>query len=195
MPLTIVVPKMEMFDQENNKFIYTKETTLTLEHSLVSLHKWEQKWKKPFLKEGTLKETGADGILDYIRCMTMSRVDDDNVYKALSEDNIKSIMDYINDPMTATWFGEDKEPTKKRRRKEILTAEVIYWEMIALQIPMECKKWHLNTLLTLIRVVGIKNDEQYKESQNKNGNKRPKPNLKSRAALNAKRRAALHTKG
>lgn len=194
MPITITVPKTELFDDVEQKFINVKETTLTLEHSLVSLHKWEQKWKKPFLKEGTLRETGPEGILDYIRCMVIGRVEDENVFKALSEENVKAITEYLNDPMTATWFAEDKDPQKQRRRKkEVLTAEVIYWEMIALQIPMECKKWHLNSLLTLIRVVGIKNDEQYKDSQGKSKGK--KPNLKSRAALNAQRRAALHTKG
>lgn len=197
MPLTIKVAGRELFDEKNNKFITVKDTTLTLEHSLVSVHKWEQKWKKPFLKEDTFKTLGAAAFLDYIRCMCMNKVVDDNVFLVLSEKNIKDITDYIDDPMTATWFAEEKDEhsfvNKKRKKKQIQTAETIYWQMIALQIPKEFEKWHLNSLLTLIRVCGIKNEEQYKESQN--GSKTRKPNLKSRAALNAKRRAALHTKG
>lgn len=118
MPITITVPKTELFDDVEQKFINVKETTLTLEHSLVSLHKWEQKWKKPFLKEGTLRETGPEGILDYIRCMVIGRVEDENVFKALSEENVKAITEYLNDPMTATWFAEDKDPQKQRRRKK-----------------------------------------------------------------------------
>lgn len=197
MPLTIKVAGRELFDEKNNKFITVKDTTLTLEHSLVSVHKWEQRWKKPFLKEDTFKTLGAAAFLDYIRCMCMNKIVDDNVFLVLSEKNIKDITDYIDDPMTATWFAEEKDEhsfvNKKRKKKQIQTAETIYWQMIALQIPKEFEKWHLNSLLTLIRVCGIKNEEQYKESQN--GSKTRKPNLKSRAALNAKRRAALHTKG
>ena len=197
MPLTIKVAGRELFDEKNNKFITVKDTTLTLEHSLVSVHKWEQKWKKPFLKEDTFKTLGAAAFLDYIRCMCMNKVVDDNVFLVLSDKNIKDITDYSDDPMTATWFAEEKDEhsfvNKKRKKKPIQTAETIYWQMIALQIPKEFEKWHLNSLLTLIRVCGIKNEEQYKESQN--GSKTRKPNLKSRAALNAKRRAALHSKG
>ena len=194
MPISITVPANELYDQENNKFMKVKETTLTLEHSLVSIHKWEQKWKKPFLEKGSLKDTGTEGILDYIRCMCVNKVEDPNVFKCITEENVNEIVKYINDPMTATWFGEEKDPLKKKpRKKEIMTAEVIYWEMISLNIPIEFKKWHLNTLLTLIKVCGIKNDEQYKESQGKN--KMRKPNLKSRAALNAQRRAAMHSTG
>ena len=165
MPLTITVPSREFFDEKTQKFINVKETTLTLEHSLVSLHKWEQKWKKPFLKEETMKELGPEAMLDYIRCMSMTRL--------------------------------EKDKTKNRRaKKEIQTAELIYWQMIALQIPKEFEKWHLNSLLTLIRVCGIKNEEQYNNSSSGAGKgKTKKPNLRSRAALNAKRRAAMHSAG
>lgn len=196
MPLPLEVKGRELYDERTNKFIVIKDTTLMLEHSLVSLHKWEQKWKKPFLKEDTFKTLGAAAFIDYIRCMCMNKVVDDNVFLILSEKNIQDIMAYIDDPMTATWFADDKDDKSfknKHKKKPIQTAETIYWQMIALQIPKEFEKWHLNSLLTLIRVCGIKNEEQYKESQN--GSKTRKPNLKSRAALNAKRRAAMHTKG
>lgn len=197
MSISVVVPKNELYDERTNKFINIKETTLTLEHSLVSLHKWEQKWKKPFLKEGVLQELGPVAMMDYIKCMTINKGVDDNVYLALTEDVLKQVTDYINDPMTATWFAEDREKPKgrKKRQKEILTAEVIYWQMITLQIPKEFEKWHLNSLLTLIRVCGVKNEEQYNETTKGSKGKTKKPNLKSRAALNAKRRAANNSKG
>lgn len=195
--LDIVIPAKEYYDEATNKFINVKETKLQLEHSLVSLHKWEQKWKKPFLKEDTMKQLGVEAFIDYVRCMTITRGVDPNVYYGLTEENMKDINEYINDNKTATWFAEDKEekdPTKrKRRKKEILTAEVIYWQMIALQIPKEFEKWHLSSLITLIRVCGIKNEEQYNQSSGKSKTK--KPNLKARNALNAKRRAAMHTSG
>lgn len=194
MPLTIHIDERELFDDRTNKFIHIPATTLTLEHSLVSLHKWEQKWKKPFLKEDTMKTLGPEAMIDYIRCMCMTRVSDENVFYGLSEANMQEIQKYINDPMTATWFADEKDPTKKQHRpKEIMTAEVIYWQMIALEIPKEFEKWHLNSLLTLIRVCGVKNEEQYNQSNGKT--KTPKPNLKSRAALNAQRRAKMHSKG
>ena len=195
MPLTIRIPSAEFFDEKTQKFINVKETSMTLEHSLVSLHKWEQKWKKPFLKENTFKDLGPESFLDYIRCMCMTKPVDKNVFLviATNEGLLKEISDYINDPMTATWFNDDKDDKKPKKRKNVDTAEVIYWKMIALQIPKEFERWHLNSLLTLIRVCSVKNEEQYKESQN--GSKGRKPNLKSRAALNAKRRASLHTRG
>lgn len=195
MSLKVVIPEKELYDEEANKFINIKETTLVLEHSLVSLHKWEQKWKKPFLKEGVLQELGPLAMMDYIKCMTINKGVDDNVYLVIPEDVLKTISDYINDPMTATWFAEDRETPKgsKRRHKEILTAEVIYWQMISLQIPKDFEKWHLGSLLTLIRVCSVKNEEQYNNSSK--GNKTKKPNLKSRAALNAKRRATTGSKG
>lgn len=196
MPLTIKIASREFYDEQNKKFINVKETTLTLEHSLVSLHKWEQKWKKPFLKEDTMKELGPEAMLDYIRCMSMTRLADENVVYGLTPDQLKQINEYINDPMTATWFSEEKDPSKKKRgKKEIQTAEIIYWQMVALQIPKEFEKWHLNSLLTLIRVCGIKNEEQYNNSSSGGKGKTKKPNLRSRAALNAKRRAAMHSAG
>jgi len=113
------------------------------------------------------------------------------VYNCLKEDQVKEIVEYIQDPMTATWFAEDKLPEKKKKKKEIQTSEVIYWQMIALQIPQGFEKWHLNRLLTLIRVCAAKNEEQYGDKK-----KMSKADLlKRNAALNAQRRAKLGTKG
>lgn len=186
MPKTIHIPSRELYNESTNRFINVKETTLVLEHSLLSISKWEAKWKKPFLTEGSMDTT--EKILDYIRCMTITPQNPDpNVYLCITQDDLKEIMDYINDPMTATWFGEDRDPNKKKKRqKEVLTSEVIYWEMIALQIPTEFQKWHLNRLTTLIRVCNAKNNP---EKMNK------KDILAQNAALNKARRAKLHSKG
>lgn len=192
MPLTITIQPKELFDEANNRFINVKETTLVLEHSLISISKWEAKFKKPFLVEGALDS--IEKVLYYIKCMTISPQNvDEVVYTCLSEDQVKEIVAYIEDPMTATWFAEDKMPeaTKKRKRKEVQTSEVIYWQMIALQIPQGFEKWHLNRLLTLIRVCAAKNEEQYGDKK-----KMSKGDLlKRNAALNAQRRAKLGSKG
>lgn len=190
MPLPITIQPKELFDEENNRFINVKETHLVLEHSLISISKWESKYKKPFLVEKSM--SNVEEVLYYIKCMTVTPQNvDDIVYTCLTEDQIKSIVEYINDPMTATWFSDDKQNSTKSKKKEILTSEVIYWQMIALQIPQGFEKWHLNRLLTLIRVCAAKNEEQYGDKK-----KMSKSDLLRRnAALNAQRRAKMHTKG
>ena len=179
--LEIVIPEKELWDEAKEEFTHTKAQTLRMEHSLVSLSKWESKWKKAFLskKEKTYEET-----IDYIRCMTVTQNVDPDVYKYLSAENIKQINEYINDPMTATTFSENKQTGGNH---EILTAEVIYYYMIASNIPFECQKWHLNKLLTLIRVCGIKNQPPKKMGREEL--------LKRNNALNAARRKKFNTKG
>lgn len=179
--LEIVIPEKELWDESKEEFTYTKAQTLRMEHSLVSLSKWESKWKKAFLskKEKTYEET-----IDYIRCMTVTQNVDPDVYKYLSAENIKQINEYINDPMTATTFSENKQTGGNH---EILTAEVIYYYMIASNIPFECQKWHLNKLLTLIRVCSIKNQPPKKMGREEL--------LKRNNALNAARRKKFNTKG
>ena len=176
--LTIIVPETELYDEILNEFKFVKEQKLVLEHSLVSLSKWESKWHKPFLgKESkTYEET-----IDYIRCMTVNTVDP-IVYRCLTSKNISEINRYIEDPMTATTIRD-----QHKGNKEIITAEIIYYWMVALNIPFECQKWHLNKLLTFISVVNIKNKPSKKMSK--------KDILSRNASLNAARRKALHTKG
>ena len=179
--LRITIPAVEQWDEEKQEFISTKEQTLSLEHSLVSLSKWESKWCKAFLtkQEKTFEET-----LDYIKCMTLTQNVDPEVYKYLTNRNIDEVNRYIEAPMTATYFSEDK--TVKSSREQI-TAELIYYWMIALNIPFECQKWHLNRLLTLIKVCNIKNQPPKKRSR--------KEIMSRNAALNAARRKQLSTKG
>lgn len=181
--LTLTIPSVELFDPERNEFYRNveKDQTLVLEHSLLSLHKWEQKWKRPFLSDGP---KNTEESIDYIRCMTVSKNVDQNVYKNLSPKMIQEVSDYINDPMTATTFRED--PTKKRNR-QVITAEIVYFWMISFNIPVEFEKWHLNSLLTLIEVCSIKNAPSKKRSKAEI--------LARNKALNEQRRAALHSKG
>lgn len=181
MPKTIVIPSAELWDAKNNIFRYTKEHTIVIEHSLVSLSKWEAKWHKPFL---TKEKKTTEQTIDYIKCMTLTQNVDPDAYKYLTNQNIEDIMHYIEDPMTATWFGDDKNA--KPNNKQI-TSELLYYWMISLNIPMECQKWHLNRLITLIKVCNEENKPKKKMS---------KKDIYSRnAALNAKRRSAAHSKG
>lgn len=177
--LVITVPATEMFNDATQEFIETKEQVLQLEHSLVSLSKWESKWNKPFLdsKDKTLAET-----LDYIKCMTITQNVHDEVYNRLTRSNIEAINNYIDSPMTATTFSDNNKSSR-----EIITSEVIYYWMISLNIPFECQKWHLNRLLTLIRVCNVKNTPPKKMSK--------KDIMSRNAALNAARRKKLNSKG
>ena len=179
--LQIVIPAVEQWDEVNERFINTKEHILQLEHSLVSLSKWESKWCKTFLskEEKTFEET-----VDYVKCMTITQNVDPEVYNHLTPENLKLINDYIAAPMTATSFAEDRSGRSSRER---VTAELIYYWMIALNIPFECQKWHLNRLLTLIKVCNIKNQPPKKMSR--------KDVLSRNAKLNAARRKQLNSSG
>lgn len=179
--LRITIPANEAFDELKNEFISTKEQTLTLEHSLVSLSKWESRWCKPFLSKATKT---PEEILDYIKCMTITQNVDPVVYNFLTEENIKQVNDYIEAPMTATTFSEDRSG---KRNNEVVTAELIYYWMISLNIPPEYRKWHLNTLLALIRVCNVKNAPPKKRSTSEI--------MRNNAALNAARRKRLNSKG
>lgn len=164
--LSIVVPASEWFNEETEEYRYTKEQTLQLEHSLVSLSKWESKWKKPFLDSGIKKiQKTKEEMVDYIRCMTITQNVDPLIYNVIGNDPVlfKRINDYINDTMTATWFSK-KEGESNRMPGTATTSELIYYWMISLNIPFECQKWHLNRLLTLIRVCSVKNQPPKKMS-------------------------------
>ena len=180
--LQITIPSRELWDESTNEFIITKEQILQLEHSLISISKWESKWQKAFL---TKQEKTHEETIDYIKCMTLNQNVDPNVYNYLTNDNIRQINAYIDSPMTATYFSEEKGG--RGGRGEQITSELIYYWMIALQIPFECQKWHLNRLLTLVRVCNIKNQPPKKRSR--------REIMSRNAALNAARRKQLNTKG
>lgn len=183
MPLKVTVPAREFFNEKTNEFVYVKEQTLVLEHSLVSISKWESKYCKSFLSRNKNDKLTSEELMDYVKCMTLTQNVDPEVYNGLSNKNYEAIADYINAPMTATTFhGKDE-----KQRPHIITSEEIYFWMISLGIPFECQKWHLNRLLTLIRICNIKNSSEKKMSKSEV--------MSSNKSLNAQRRAALKSKG
>lgn len=193
MALELEIAAHEGWDAKKEEFVNTPSVTLRLEHSLVSLSKWESKHKKPYLKEN--EEKTQEEILDYIKCMTITQNVPDEVYALLTKQDMEKINSYIVDPMTATWFNENSANNSSvpqaHRRKEQITSELIYYWMISYRIPMQCEKWHLNRLLTLIRIFSIKDAEA-----NGKSNKMSKRDIVSQnRALNAARRQALGSKG
>lgn len=180
--LRITLPAIEQWDEEKQEFTNAKEQSLQLEHSLLSLAKWESTWEKPFL---TKEPKTYEETMDYIKCMTVTPNVDPAIYNRLTDEHFTQINKYIEAPMTATYFTEEKGGKAGR---EQVTAELIYYWMIALNIPFDpCNKWHLNRLLTLIKVCNIKNTPPKKRS---------KREIMSRnAALNAARRKQMNSKG
>jgi hypothetical protein len=177
-------PDTEYWDSGSETFITkhgNKEQKLCLEHSLVSVRKWESKWHKPFLSK---KQMTNEEIVDYIRCMTITQNVPPEVYENIPDEVYKKITEYINDPMTATWFSEQKG---RGGSGEVVTAELIYYWMIALNIPSKYEKWHLNSLMTLIKVCNIKNAPAKKMGKRATASKY--------AALNAARRQQFNSNG
>lgn len=158
--LKITIPEMELYNDLTGEFYSISETTLTLKHSLLSVSKWEAKWKKPFLNSST-DEMTSEELADYIRCMTVTQNVNENVYKYIPEYVKQQVAAYIQDTMTATWFSE-KDKSAPKGDREIVTSELIYYWMTQFNIPFECEKWHLNRLLTLIRICSIKNQPSKK---------------------------------
>lgn len=178
--LYITVSSGEIFDEATWTFTEIKPTVIQLEHSLLAISKWESKWKKPFMS--TVQKTEEE-FRDYVRCMTINRNVDPNVYFRLKPEDYKQIDAYIHDPMTATTFYGKQ--TEKPSSKQI-TSELIYFWMCQAQIPFEAEKWHLNRLMTLIRIHSVENNPK-KMSKN--------DIYKSNRAMNEARRAKYHSRG
>lgn len=179
--LRLVIPEKEIWDEKNQRFLYTKDFTIALEHSLVSISKWESKWKIPFLND---KNKTAEQLLDYIKCMTITQNVPEEAYYGLGNKEIEKINEYINDPMTATnIYTFDKQ----RGRKEVITSELIYYWMISFNIPFECQKWHINKLLSLIKVCSVKNSPPRKMGRNEI--------LERNRILNEQRKLKYNTRG
>lgn len=181
--LHIDVSGGEFFNEETDEFFQIKPRTLAMEHSLLSISKWEAKWKKPFLSE---EKRTHEEYLDYIRCMTVTPNVDPLLYSCLSKNNHDQIKEYIDDPHTATTFKTFNKTGPNRHRT--VTSELIYYWMIAYNIPTEYEKWHLNRLMTLIRICGIENNPKKKKMGRR-------AIYEQNRELNAARRAKYHTKG
>ena len=192
--LTLTIPGEQSWDPVKAEFHYTAPTELKMEHSLLSLAKWESKWHIPFLQNaGTMT---PEQMLDYLRCMTVSKGVAPDVYRKLKKEQYDAINRYMDDPATATWFrgeGKPNEPRKAAPRQRhrasetVTTAEVLYCQMFQLGISKECERWHLNRLLTLIRVC---QESQTPPKKIKKGDR-----LAQQRALNEQRKARLHTRG
>lgn len=180
--LTITIPAKEGWDESKQEFVYFKEQQLRLEHSLVSLSKWETKWHKAYFSN---KEKTDAEVIDYIKCMTLTQNVDPDVYNRLSEDNINKINQYINDPMTSIRFND--ENSRGKIGGDTITYELIYYWMITLGIPVKFEKWHLNRLINLIRVCNIKNAPNKKMSKSEI--------MRRNKELNETRRKQLNSKG
>lgn len=188
MAISITIPPQELFDEQKNEFINIEcEETLTLEHSLVSISKWESKWHKIYLDPD--KKVTDEEAIDYLRCMTINRNVDPLVYRAIPQDEINRINDYINDPMTATTFKQI--PQKKTGRKpELNSSELLYYYMFKLGIPKECEKWHINRLMTLMNIYAIK------DANNNPNNKQSRSETLARyREINRRNKARFNTRG
>lgn len=180
--LRIKVPAHEVYDESKNEFVEIKEQTLIMEHSLISISKWEAKWHKPYLSNS---EKTSEEVFDYLRCMTIQPSNvDSNVYRCLTSENVEEISNYIKDPMTATTISH----FGRTASREVLTSEVIYYYMIAQNIPVEFEKWHINRLITLIEVCAIKNNPKQKKMSRSEI-------AKQNRAINKARRAKYGTRG
>lgn len=180
--LTLTVnPTIELWDGEKEEFVtHTSHYgQLRLEHSLVAISKWESIYTTPFFDN---KEKTPEQIMEYIKCMTIDTVDDE-IYSLITSDDILTINKYISNPMTATTF-KNNEGSKN---SEMITSELIYYWMISSNIPLECENWHINRLLTLIRVCSLKNAPSKKMSKNET--------ISNYASINAARKKQLRTKG
>lgn len=178
--LTLRIESREFFDEDKEEFVFLPEQKLVLEHSLLSISKWEAKWKKPFMNTKMTQQE----YIDYIRCMTVGQKINPLVYNQITVEQLDKIRKYIDDPMTATTI---KTATKHKRGRNT-TSELIYCWMFTLNIPIECEKWHLNRLLTLIDVCSIENNPKKKKMSRRDI-------YSQNAAINAARRAKYHTKG
>ena len=179
--LKVTIPDKELYDDDSNEFIQSKGQTIVIEHSLVSLSKWESKWKKPFLKK---EEKTIDETIDYIRCMTITQNVNESVYYNLkyAADIVEHIKDYITDEMTATTFANEGS---KSLNRDVITAEIIYYWMITLNIPLEWEKRHLSRLLTLINVCNIKNSPPKKMGKSELAARNRQLNAQRRKRLNS----------
>lgn len=178
--LELVITTKDGFDPDTNRFVDVETVAIQLEHSLLSLSKWESIWEKPFLKD--TDKLSPEEYFDYIRCMLLDE-EDEKYLNHLTPKNVETIQEYINSKQSAAWFNDKATQRPPGGRGKIITADLIYYWMVAMQIPFQCETWHLQRLLTLIRITEIENRPK------KNMNR--KDSMSQHRSLNAKRRAGM----
>lgn len=181
--LTLTILGQEYFDTDKQEFVYPESVVLELEHSLVSLSKWEQIWEKPFLAPG---EKTTEEVYSYIKCMCLNDDVTDEQLKFLSAENMTQINEHLDAKMTATTFHEIPGQPNSRGREQV-TNELIYYWMVSFKIPFETQYWHLNRLITLIKVLNAKNQPAKKMGR--------REQMSQQRQLNAQRRAQMGTSG
>lgn len=179
--LTITILGDEHYNEVTNEFSHHGNVVLEFEHSLVSVSKWESKFIKPFLTDDPKT---AEEMLYYIECMILTKDYPSNILDALTQTNVREINEYIASPQSGTVFKETKQ---YRKNPEQISAELIYYWLVAYKIPFECETWHLNRLFALIRICSIKNDTGNKKS--------PREQAQSNAQLNEERKRQFNTNG
>lgn len=189
--LNLTIPPQRLFNNETSKFFDVPGCELQLEHSLISVKKWEGRWHKAFLSPQPKTD---EEVRDYIRCMTINKNVPKIIYNYLPNDIMRIIAAYIDDPMSATVIYDPRPEGKGIVKKEI-TAELVYYWMITLNIPVEFEKWHFNQLMTLIRLVQKKQPKSPKSKHHGGGHASSRQAAQQRAQLNAQRRAMYNTNG
>lgn len=184
--LTLTIPSIEIIDEDTSEIRTINGATIQLEHSLVSVSKWESKWHVPFLAK---EKKTSEQLRSYVQCMTITQNVNPAIYNNLSEENVKEIQAYIDDPHSATKFSNFAPKGSGRGKREVMTSELIYYYMSALNIPFECQKWNFNRLMNLLHIASLKQDP-------KGGKKMSRKEIYAQnSRLNEARRAALGTKG
>lgn len=180
MPMKVVVPAQEFWDETAQEFRNCKEYKFVIEHSLISVQAWESKWHKFFIRD---EKMTPEELKSYVKCMTITQNIPDEAYDFLTPDIYEKIIEYIDDPMTATTFKARPGDEAKAKNRERPSAELIYYWMFSYGIPYDCRKWHLNQLMTLIKIFAVKQEKPEKMTP------------KQRSDLNKARRAAHHSRG
>lgn len=183
--LKLTIHGTEQFDEASNEFFTPADVNLELEHSLISLSKWEAIWEKPFL---SAEEKTTDETFSYIECMCLTPDVPPETFRRLRGDHLETINKYIEAKMSATWFTD--APAPKGRSREVITAEIMYHWIVAFTLPLDVENWHLNRFFTLVKVCNEKNAPPDKKKKMS-----PQQIMERNRALNEKRLQELKTKG
>lgn len=182
--LKLTIGSDELYDEEKSEFIIKDGFTIHLEHSLLAISVWEQRFCKPFLGRG---EKTKEETLGYVEAMILDEDYPDDVLDRMTPHHLSKVNDYVDSPATATTFSDlaDKKPS--RGPSQVITSELIYYWMASANVPFECERWHLNRLFALLRIFDVKNSKQKKMSRSEIASRN--------RALNEQRKAQLNTRG